>query len=61
MDNNRKSNQPIRLTEQDLHFLVEEAVKGYLVKKGVDEDFMGKINGARSWWNNRKQGQVQWS
>ena len=59
MNNYRKSNQPIRLTEQDLHFLVEEAVKGYLVNEGVDEDFMGKINGARSWWNNRKQGQVQ--
>ena len=40
MANNRKSNQPIRLTEQDLHFLVEEAVKGYLVEN-VDEDFWG--------------------
>lgn len=29
--------KPIELTEQDLHFLVEEAVKGYLMENGMDE------------------------
>lgn len=43
MNNNRKSNQPIRLTEQDLHFLVEEAVKGYLVENGMDERGWGGL------------------
>lgn len=48
MNNNRKSNQPIRLTEQDLHFLVEEAVKGYLVENGMDEGVWG---GLKNVWN----------
>lgn len=46
MNNNRKSNQPIRLTEQDLHFLVEEAVKGYIVENGVDEGLWNNLKGA---------------
>jgi len=48
MNNNRKSNQPIRLTEQDLHFLVEESVKGYLRENGMQEDVWGGLKNA---WN----------
>ena len=29
--------KPIKLTEQDLHFLVENAVRTYLVNEGIDE------------------------
>jgi ribosomal protein S20 len=43
MNKNKESNQPIRLTEQDLHFLVEEAVKGYLVENGMDEGIWGGL------------------
>ena len=48
MNNYRKSNQPIRLTEQDLHFLVEETVKGYLRENGMQEDVWGGLKNA---WN----------
>ena len=51
MNNNRKSNRPIRLTEQDLHFLVEEAVKGYLVENGMEEGVWG---GLKNVWNGMK-------
>ena len=35
-------NKPVQLTEQDLHFLVENAVKAYLTESGmVDEGFWG--------------------
>jgi hypothetical protein len=30
-------NRPIQLTEQDLHMLVEDAVRAYLVNEGIDE------------------------
>ena len=30
-------NKPIQLTEQDLHMLVEDAVKTYLTENGMDE------------------------
>jgi len=43
----------IKLTEQDLHFLVEEAVKGYLVENGMDEGVWG---GLKNVWNGAKQG-----
>ena len=43
----------IRLTEQDLHMLVEDAVKTYLVKEGVDESVWGGLKnvwqGAKNW------------
>lgn len=55
MNNNRKSNQPIRLTEQDLHFLVEESVKGYLRENGMQEDVWGGLKNA---WNGVKQGNL---
>ncbi len=55
MNNNRKSNQPIRLTEQDLHFLVEESVKGYLRENGMQEDVWG---GLKNVWNGVKQGNL---
>ena len=38
--------KPIRLTEQDLHFLVEEAVKGYLMENGMDEGAFSALWGA---------------
>lgn len=53
MNNNRKLNQPISLTEQDLHFLVEEAVKGYLVENGMEEDFLGGLGTIGSKLKNR--------
>ena len=53
MNNNRKTNQPIRLTEQDLHFLVEEAVRGYLRENGMQEGVWG---GLKNIWNGVKQG-----
>ena len=55
MNNNRKLNQPIRLTEQDLHFLVEESVKGYLRENGMQEDVWGGLKNA---WNGVKQGNL---
>lgn len=55
MNNYRKSNRPIRLTEQDIHFLVEEAVKGYLVENGMDERLTGYLGGMF----NRASNQVQ--
>jgi hypothetical protein len=33
--------QTIQLTEQDLHMLVEDAVRTYLVNEGMDEGFWG--------------------
>lgn len=49
----------IQLTEQDLHMLVEDAVKSYLINEGIEEDGKGKIQGAVSWWRNRKKAQAQ--
>ena len=35
-------NKPVQLTEQDLHFLVENAVQAYLTENGIiDEDVVG--------------------
>ena len=34
-------NQPIRLTEQDLHMLVEDAVKTYLRENDMEEGWLG--------------------
>ena len=35
--------KPIRLTEQDLHFLVENTVQAYLTENGMDERFLGGL------------------
>lgn len=35
------NNKQIRLTEEDLHVLVEDAVRTYLVNEGIDEGFFG--------------------
>ena len=32
-----KNNKPIQLTEQDLHFLVEDAVRNILKENGMEE------------------------
>jgi hypothetical protein len=40
--------KPIRLTEQDLHFLVENAVQVYLTENGMGEDARSGIKGV---WN----------
>ena len=39
------NNKPIRLTEQDLHFLVENAVQSYLTENGMDEGVGGYLSG----------------
>ena len=53
--------KPIRLTEQDLHFLVENAVQAYLTENGMDEDLMGglKAFGGRLRNKATNQGQYQ--
>jgi len=33
----------IQLTEQDIHFLVEDAVRNYLINEGIDEGFWGGL------------------
>ena len=33
--------KPIKLTEPDLHFLVENTVQAYLTEKGMDEGWLG--------------------
>ena len=38
--------KPIRLTEQDLHFLVENAVQAYLTENGMDEGAFSALWGA---------------
>jgi hypothetical protein len=47
--------KPIRLTEQDLHFLVENAVQAYLVNEDVNEGVWG---GLKNVWNGMKQGNL---
>jgi hypothetical protein len=47
--------KPIRLTEQDLHFLVEEAVRGYIRENGMQEGVWGGLKNA---WNGVKQGNL---
>lgn len=46
-------NQQIRLTEEDLHMLVEDAVKSYLINEGIEEGFWGGVKNA---WNGMKGG-----
>ena len=36
-------NKPIQLTEQDLHMLVEDAVRVYLKENGMEEISMNQI------------------
>lgn len=45
--------KPIRLTEQDLHFLVENAVQAYLTENGMDEGFFGGLGALGSKFGNR--------
>lgn len=50
-------NQKIQLTEQDLHFLVENAVKIYLKENGEDEGWLGdKWNQTKTAANTMFQG-----
>lgn len=44
---------PIRLTEQDLHFLVENAVQAYITENGMDEGFFGGLGALGSKFGNR--------
>jgi hypothetical protein len=46
--------KPIRLTEQDLHFLVENAVQAYLTENGVGEDVRSGIKGVWNRFNNKR-------
>lgn len=45
--------KPIRLTEQDLHFLVENAVQAYLTENGMDEALLGGLGALGSKFGNR--------
>ena len=45
--------KPIRLTEQDLHFLVENTVQAYLTENGMDERFLGGLDALGSKFVNR--------
>lgn len=45
--------KPIRLTEQDLHFLVENTVQAYLTENGMDEGFFGGLGALGSKFGNR--------
>ena len=45
--------KPIRLTEQDLHFLVENTVQAYLTENGMDERFLGGLGALGSKFVNR--------
>ena len=47
------NNKPIRLTEQDLHFLVENAVQAYITENGMDEGFFGGLGALGSKLGNR--------
>ena len=40
------ANQRIQLTEQDLHMLVEDAVRTYLINEGMDDGFWGNLGAA---------------
>ena len=39
-------NKPIQLTEQDLHMLVEDAVRAYLTENGMEEGFWSNLGAA---------------
>jgi hypothetical protein len=43
----------IQLTEQDLHMLVEDAVKSYLINEGLDEGFWGGLSALGSKFGNK--------
>ena len=45
----------IQLTEEDLHFLVEDAVKTYLKENGMEE---GVFGGLKNVWQGVKQGNL---
>lgn len=45
--------KPIRLTEQDLHFLVENAVQAYITENGMDEGIFGGLGALGSKFGNR--------
>ena len=52
----------IVLTEQDLHMLVEDAVKTYLVNEGVDEGWWGGVqNALHGAFGRNDQGQRNWN
>lgn len=55
-------NKPIQLTEQDLHMLVEDAVRAYINENGVNEfwgglkNMMGAAgNSMSNWYQKQKQ------
>ena len=49
--------KPIQLTEQDLHMLVEDAVRAYLTENGMDEGWFGdKWNQTKTAANTMFQG-----
>jgi len=52
---NTRTNKPIQLTEQDLHFLVEDAVKNILKENGMEEGIWGGLKNA---WQGAKQGNL---
>ena len=49
----KMGNQRIQLTEQDLHFLVEDAVRNYLIQEGMDEGFWGGLSSLGSRFGNK--------
>ena len=53
--NNRRTNRPINLTEQDLHYIVEDAVKQYLIQEGfLSNMWNGAKNVAGGMWDAAK-------
>ena len=46
-------NRPIQLTEQDLHMLVEDAVRTYLTENGMEEGFWGGLGALGSKFGNK--------
>jgi hypothetical protein len=59
-ENKMKTKQGrIRLTEQELHYLVEDAVRTYLINEGMDEDLKGNFRGGMNWIYNKFRGNNQ--
>ena len=48
-------NKPIQITEQDVHFLVEDTVRRYLKENGMEEGIWG---GLKNVWQGVKQGNL---
>lgn len=46
--------KPIKLTEQDLHFLVENTVQAYLTENGMGEDVRSGVKGVWNRFNNKR-------